>query len=80
MMGNKTNLNRPYLFGILSLFLPQWRIVSAFGSGIFYGIAGINHLIKKPAGANEMLALVSDIFIFLCLLIYILLKILPSAK
>jgi hypothetical protein len=35
------------LIGIISLFLPQWRIVSAFGSGIFYGIAGVNHLIKN---------------------------------
>jgi hypothetical protein len=58
------------LIGIISLFLPQWRIVSAFGSGLYYGIAALNHIIKKPAGANETLALVSDIFIFLVLLIY----------
>jgi hypothetical protein len=60
------------LIGVLSLFLPQWRIVSAFGSGLFYGIAGINHIIKKPVGSNEMIALVSDIFIFICLLVYVL--------
>ena|SRR5450432_1619461 len=61
------------LIGILSLFLPAWRMVSAFGSGIFYGIAGVNHAIKKPAGPNEMIALVSDIFIFIILLGYVLL-------
>ncbi len=60
------------LVGIISLFLPSWRIVSAFGSGVFYGIAGVNHLIKKPVGPNETVALVSDIFIFLCLLTYLL--------
>ncbi|MBS1615621.1 MAG: hypothetical protein JST06_05825 [Bacteroidetes bacterium] len=27
------------LIGIVSLFLPAWRVVSAFGSGIYYGIA-----------------------------------------
>jgi hypothetical protein len=58
------------LIGILSLFFPVWRIVSAFGSGLFYGIARINHLIKKPDGSNEMIALVSDLFIFLCLPLY----------
>lgn len=58
------------LIGIISLFLPQWRIVSAFGSGLYYGIAGVQHVIKKPAGANEMFALVTDIIIFIFLLIY----------
>ena len=59
------------LTGLVSLFLPQWRIVSAFGSGLYYGIAALNHIIKKPAGANEVVALVSDIFVFLVLAIYV---------
>lgn len=58
------------LIGIISLFLPQWRIVSAFGSGLYYGIAGLQHLLKKPAGINEKFALVTDIIIFLLLLAY----------
>lgn len=61
------------LIGILSLFFPPWRMVSAFGSGIFYGIAGVNHAIKKPAEPNEMIALVSDLFISIVLMIYVLL-------
>jgi hypothetical protein len=52
------------------LFLPQWRIVSAFGSGLYYGIAGFQHLVKKPAGANEKFALITDVIIFIFLLIY----------
>lgn len=58
------------LVGIVSLFLPQWRIVSAFGSGLYYGIAGLQHLLKKPVGTNEKFALVTDIIIFLVLLVY----------
>lgn len=58
------------LVGIVSLFLPQWRVVSAFGSGLYYGIAGLQHLIKKQAGANEMFAMVTDILIFILLLVY----------
>ena len=58
------------LIGIVSLFLPPWRIVSAFGSGLYYGIAGVQHLLKKSAGANEKFALITDILIFLFLLVY----------
>jgi len=58
------------LVGVLSLFFPQWRIVSAFASGMYYGIAGLQHLLKKPEGANERFALVTDILIFMLLLIY----------
>lgn len=58
------------LIGIISLFMPQWRIVSAFGSGLYYGIAGLQHLLKKPAGINEMFALLTDILIFILLVVY----------
>ena len=51
--------------GIISLFAPQWRIAAAFFGGLYLGIAGINHIIKKPAGSNEWITMVSDIFIFL---------------
>lgn len=57
--------------GILSLFFPEWRIVSAFASGIFYGIAGANHIVKKPASANEAIALVTDLFLFVFLVVYV---------
>lgn len=58
------------LIGIISLFLPHWRIVSAFGSGLYYGIAGFQHLVKKSAGANETFAMITDILIFILLGIY----------
>ena len=58
------------LVGIVSLFMPHWRIVSAFGSGLYYGIAGLQHFVKKPAGTNEMFALVTDVLIFIFLLVY----------
>jgi hypothetical protein len=58
------------LIGIVSLFIPHWRIVSAFGSGLYYGIAGFQHLLKKPVGTNEKFALVTDMIIFILLLAY----------
>jgi hypothetical protein len=63
------------LVGIISLFKPEWRIVSAFASGLYFGIAALQHLIKKPAGANENFALWTDIIIFCVLLIYFIITI-----
>jgi hypothetical protein len=59
------------LVGLLSVFLPEWRIVSAFASGIYFGLAGILHLIKKPANTNEKIAMVSDLYIFTVLAVYV---------
>jgi hypothetical protein len=58
------------LVGLVSLFRPEWRIVSAFASGLYYGIAGVQHGIKKISGTNEKFALVTDLIIFAVLLIY----------
>lgn len=60
------------LVGIISLFKPEWRIVSAFASGIYYGIAGVQHLFQKKSGINEKFALWTDLFIFVLLLIFFL--------
>lgn len=59
------------LIGLMSIFLPEWRIVSAFGSGIYYGLTGLLHLIKKPVTTNEKIALISDLYIFIVLLIFV---------
>lgn len=63
------------LVGIVSLFKPEWRIVSAFASGLYYGIAGLLHVIKKPAGANEAFALWTDLIIFGLLTTYFLMAV-----
>ena len=60
------------LIGIISLFLPDWRMVSAFGSGLYYGIAGFQHLLKKLKGTNEKFALVTDLVIFVLMMCYFL--------
>jgi hypothetical protein len=55
------------LIGLISLFVPQWRMVSAFGSGIYYGLAAGLHLFRKADGINERFALYTDILIFAAL-------------
>lgn len=58
------------LLGIISLFIPAWRVVSALGSGLYYGLAGLQHGLKKPAGINEQFALYTDVVMFIALLIF----------
>ena len=57
--------------GIVSLFKPEFRVVSALASGLYYGLAGAMHFVKKPAGINETFALWTDLIIFAVLLTYI---------
>ncbi len=58
------------LTAIVSLFKPEWRVVSAFASGLYYGIAGFQHGFKKASGINEKFALWTDLIIFVLLLLY----------
>jgi len=52
------------LTGIVSLFMPHWRVVAAFTGGLYLGIAGLQHIVKGSLGFNESLAMISDIFVF----------------
>jgi hypothetical protein len=58
------------LVGLVSLFMPQWRVVSAFASGLYYGFAALGHLTSKSKGTNEKFALVTDVIIFILLAVY----------
>jgi len=58
------------LVGAISLFMPEWRVVIAFASGLYYGMAGVQHGLKKPSGINDNFALWTDLIIFALLLIY----------
>jgi hypothetical protein len=57
--------------GILSLFKPEWRPAAAIAGGLYFGLAGVQHLFKKPDSRNELIAMVSDIYIFLILALYL---------
>jgi hypothetical protein len=57
--------------GIVALFIPEWRPAAAFAGGLYMGIAGVYHLIKKPESPNEVLAMVSDLYIAVAMVIYL---------
>jgi len=59
------------LLGIISLFKVQWCEAAAIAGGLYYGLAGILHVFKKPGSTNEVIAMVSDLGIFVLLAFYL---------
>jgi hypothetical protein len=58
------------LVGMLSFVVPAWCTGAALGGGLYLAFAGIQHIIKKPAGPNEIITMFSDMFVFLVLAAY----------
>jgi len=58
------------IVGLASIVLPTFVLPSAIGSGLFYLVAGIEHLKTKRRGTNETVAMGSDLFAALVLIAY----------
>lgn len=56
--------------GILSIVHPDWTAIMAIVGGLYFGLAGILHVFKKPDTFNESIALISDLFIFVLMAAY----------
>ena len=56
------------ILGICSIVRVGWIVPAAVVGGLYYGLAGMGHLLRSEKNAKEYLALVSDFFIFLVLL------------
>jgi hypothetical protein len=50
--------------GIASLFNRDWIPPAALCGGLYYGLAGIGHLVKGERNSHENIALISDLLIF----------------
>jgi len=59
------------VMGILSVINNSWRPLAAITGGLFFGLAGLQHLFKKPDSQNEVIAMVGDLFIFLLMIFYL---------
>src|ERR1700761_1365105 len=57
--------------GILSLFKPGWCQPAAVAGGLYFGLAGVLHVFKKPDSRNELIALVSDLYILVIMGLYL---------
>lgn len=63
------------LLGIISLLVPPFVLPAAIVGGLFYGLAGINHMVRGGWNVNGTIAMISDLFIFLVLTAYVLIDI-----
>lgn len=57
--------------GVASLMAPSWVLPAAILGVLFYGMAGINHLPHKMRNPMENVAMVSDLFVAIVLMISI---------
>ncbi len=54
--------------GILSLWVPSWRLAGALAGGLFYGMDGVAHALQKHRNRLENVAMTSDLFAAVVLL------------
>ena len=57
--------------GLISMVVPGWLPAAAFTGGLYYGLAGLGHVINKAHTKKEAFALWSDLFIFVVLAAYV---------
>jgi hypothetical protein len=57
--------------GIFSLAMPGFVMPVAITAGIFYGVAGFHQFAERDRNRNETIAMISDLFVFLVLAVYI---------
>jgi hypothetical protein len=58
--------------GIWSILRPGWVLPAAIVGGLYYGLAGIGHSLQTSRNAKENFAMLSDEFVFLVLLGFVL--------
>jgi hypothetical protein len=52
------------VLGLASLAKSGWILPAAVVGGLYYGLAGVGHLVRGRRNLNEQVALVSDLLIF----------------
>jgi hypothetical protein len=59
------------LVALLSLTMPNFVLPAAIYATIFYGVAGIRHFAERDRSRNENVAMGSDLFMALVLLLFV---------
>jgi hypothetical protein len=54
------------------LFWVGWLVPAAVVGGLYYGLAGALHVFSQEKNAKEYMAMISDGFIFVVLLVFVL--------
>ena len=53
--------------GLLTLAKPDFLVAAAIVGGLYYGLAGAGHAVRRDKNASEWTALVTDLFMFFLL-------------
>lgn len=56
------------LVGLASLFMPSFVLPAAIGSGVFYAVAGLEHMRETHRSGKATIAMLSDFFAAIILL------------
>lgn len=59
------------ILGICTILRADWTVPAAIVGGLYYGLAGTLHLAHQQKNAKENTAMISDFFIFLILLTFV---------
>jgi hypothetical protein len=57
--------------GMIALACPGFVLPVAVITGIFYGVAGVRHIVARHRMRNEAIAMVSDLFVGLIMAAYV---------
>jgi hypothetical protein len=57
--------------GLASLAQPAWLVPAAIVGGLYYGLAGVGHMLRSDRNFNEQTALVTDLMIFAVLAVFV---------
>jgi hypothetical protein len=60
--------------GLLTLLVPGFLVPAAIVSGLYYGLAGAGHVARGHLNVNGWTALVSDVWTFVVLAIFVALR------
>jgi hypothetical protein len=67
------------LLGACALFNRGWITPAALAGGLFYGLAGVEHLRRGDRSAKETIAMVGDLFVCLVLAFYLVARLVGPA-
>jgi hypothetical protein len=59
------------LIGILALPFSGWIVPAAVAGGLFLGLAGIRHIVKPGKNTKELIATLTDLLVFVVLLVFV---------
>lgn len=59
------------VLGLWSLVAPSWVAPAAIVGGLYYGFAGLGHIVRRQRNLHEQTALISDLLIFLLLAVFV---------